>query len=348
LTESSTDAITYPPIEPPPIGDGSAVQVAPGVFWMRMPLFVSLPWINVWAISDAGGWTIVDTGMRSPKTMEAWQCAFAGLLKGLKVTRVIATHMHPDHCGMAGWITERSGTELWMTQTEYLSCRVMASDTGRRAPPEAIDFYHRAGWDDIAIESYREKFGSFGAMIYPLPNSYRRIMDGEIIKIGMHEWTVVVGHGHSPEHATLYCPELALLISGDQVLPGISSNVSVLPTEPLADPLGAWLKSLEKLKTEIPDNVLVLPAHKIPFKGLHARLTQLINGHRDGLMKLHSDLARPRRVVDSFDSLFHRPITPELLGPATGEALAHLNRLWFSGMITRTVDDSGVVWWKSN
>jgi glyoxylase-like metal-dependent hydrolase (beta-lactamase superfamily II) len=321
------------------------VEVASGVYWLRMPLFVGLPWINVWAIEDHGSWTIVDTGLRSPQTMEAWQFAFDGLMRGAKVTRIIATHMHPDHCGMAGWITERFNTDLWMTQTEYLTCRVLAADTGRKAPHEAIGFYRSAGWDTAAIESYKERFGYFGEMIYPLPNAYRRIIDRELIEIGPHRWKIVVGHGHSPEHASLYCAELKLLISGDQVLPGISSNVSVQPTEPHGNPLKGWLQSLEKIKTEIPDDVLVLPAHKSPFTGLHARLDQLLEGHQRGLRQLRADLARPLRVIDSFSSLFHRQITPDLLGAATGEALAHLNYLWLSGVASRSVDGSGVAWW---
>jgi glyoxylase-like metal-dependent hydrolase (beta-lactamase superfamily II) len=348
LSDESTGEITYPPIQSPATGDGSSVEVAPGVFWLRMPLFISLPWINVWAISGNDGWTIVDTGIQSAKTVEAWESAFSGHLNPSNVVRVLATHMHADHCGMAGWITKRFNTELWMTQTEYLSSRVTEAETGGKAPQEAIDFYHTAGWNAASIESYKEKYGSLGEMMYPLPHSYRRIVDGERIEIGSHEWTVVVGNGHSPEHASLYCADLQLLISGDQVLPGISSNVSVHATETLDDPLRGWLTSLEKIKRIVPDTVLVLPAHRSPFKGLHARLDQLIDGHHDGLRRLLGDLRRPHRIVDTFGSLFHRPITADLLGAATGEALAHLNYLWLSGAITRNVDDHGVAWWLAN
>ena len=196
-------------------GDGSAVAVAPGVLWLRMPLFAALPWINVWAIADGGGWAIVDTGLKTAQTLSAWEAAFSQALGSAQVTRVLVTHMHPDHCGMAGWIAERFHARLWMSRLEYLSCRLMAADTGRSAPVDGIGFYRAAGWDEEAIKRFQEKFGSFGEMIHPLPDSYRRLTDGDTLRFGSHEWLVVVGSGHSPEHACLYCPELKLLISGD-------------------------------------------------------------------------------------------------------------------------------------
>jgi len=183
-------------------------------------------------------------------------------------------------------------------------------------------------------------------MIYPLPASYHRISHGDTLRIGVHEWIVIVGNGHSPEHACLYCPELKLLISGDQVLPRISSNVSVYPTEPDADPLADWLNSLSAIKERIPDDVLVLPAHNSPFKGLHARIDELIESHRRGLARLEDMLTEPKRAVDVFGALFARPITSELLGMATGEAMAHLNHLSRTGRAMRENDSGGVGWWR--
>jgi glyoxylase-like metal-dependent hydrolase (beta-lactamase superfamily II) len=342
-----TAALTYPLEVEPQTGDGSAVAVAPGVLWLRMPLFAALPWINVWAIADGHGWTIVDTGLKSAKTIDAWAAAFVRTLDSAPVTRVIVTHMHPDHCGMAGWIAERFDVRLWMSRLEYLSCRLMAADTGRAAPADGIAFGRGAGWDEEAIERYKTKFGSFGEMIYPLPASYHRISDGDTLKVGSHEWLVVVGSGHSPEHACLYCPAMKLFISGDQVLPRISSNVSVYPTEPDADPLDDWLRSLANIKKRIPDDVLVLPAHNSPFKGLHARIDELLESHRAGLASLEIALTKPSRAVDVFGALFARPITPHILGMATGEAVAHLNYLVHTGRAVRAQDDNGVYWWRS-
>jgi glyoxylase-like metal-dependent hydrolase (beta-lactamase superfamily II) len=339
-------ALSYPLEAEPGIGDGSAIEIAPGVLWLRMPLSAQLPWINVWAIAEEGGWSIVDTGLHSAKTIDGWRAAFAGALGGAPVLRVVATHMHPDHCGMAGWMVERFKTRLWMSRLEYLSCRLMMADTGRAAPKDGVGFFRAAGFDEPAIERYKAKFGSFGKMIHPLPDSYRRISDGETLQFGVHEWTVVVGNGHSPEHACLYCPELKLLISGDQVLPRISSNVSVQPTEPEADPLSDWLNSLAMIGRRIPDDVLVLPAHNSPFTGLHTRVQELIESHQRGLARLEEMLTEPRRAIDVFGALFARPITSELLGMATGEALAHLNYLWRAGLAIREPDTDGVWWWR--
>lgn len=234
-----------------------------------------------------------------------------------------------------------------MSRLEYLTCRLMAADTGRSAPAAGIQFYREAGWDDGAIEDYRAKFGAFGEAIYPLPVAYRRLVNDEWLTIGAHRWRVVMGNGHSPEHACLYCPDLKLLISGDQILPKISSNVSVFATEPDADPLDDWLTSLARIKEEIPDEVLVLPAHGSPFLGLHPRLDQLIGGHRRGLDRLLQILAEPKRTIDVFGALFRREISPAILGMATGESLAHLIYLFHLNKIIRETDVGGVRWWQA-
>jgi len=329
---------------------GEVLQVAPGVMWMRMPLPMQLNHINLWAIDDDDSWAVVDTGMRTDETLAAWRQLLAKGDDGRRVGRVFATHMHPDHIGMAGWLTRKFDCQLWMTKTEYLNCRVLAADTGREAPDDAIRFYRRAGWDDGAIEDYRARFGKFGQFIYALPDSYRRIRDGETLRIGGHEWRVVVGTGHSPEHACLHCPDLKLLISGDQVLPRISSNVSVHPTEPEADPLHDWLSSIEKIKAAVPDDVLVLPAHNEPFRGLHARLDHLAQGHHRSLSRLLKSLDRPKRVIDVFGALFARAIGPAdgsmQLGLASGESIANLNYLMNRGEVRREFDADGVAWYR--
>jgi glyoxylase-like metal-dependent hydrolase (beta-lactamase superfamily II) len=346
-SRESRPALVYPFETPPETGSGEAVEVAPGVHWLRMPLGGSLAFINVWALEDGEGWCIVDTGMRTEATAAAWRRGFAGLLKGQPVGRVISTHMHPDHVGMAGWICRKFSARLWMSRLEYVTCRLLAADTGREAPEDGVRFYRQAGWDQADLEHYAARFGDFGKGVYPLPDSFRRISAGERLSIGGREWTVVVGSGHSPEHVCLYQPQLKLLISGDQVLPRISSNVSVFPTEPDGDPLDDWLTSLAAIKGRIPDDVLVLPAHNDPFHGLHARLDHLIRGHERGLTRLVERLAEPRRAVDVFSALFRRPITPDLLGMATGEALAHLNCLMHRGLAVRETDADGISWYRA-
>ncbi|WP_309087718.1 MBL fold metallo-hydrolase [Phenylobacterium sp.] len=326
---------------------GEAVDVAPGVKWLRMPLGGPLGFINVWAIREGEGWAIVDTGLGGVATRDAWRAAFQGPLEGRPVTRVFVTHMHPDHIGMAGWLTRKFGCQLWITRLEFVTCRSLALDTGREAPEVAVTFYRAAGWDEDAIDQYKAKFGGFGRGLHVLPDSFRRLNDGERIRIGDHEWEVVVGSGHSPEHASLWCRDLKLMISGDQVLPKISSNVSVFPTEPEADPLTDWLTSLKAIKARVPDDVLVLPAHNEPFHGLHARLDHLVAGHERGLARLVAELATPKRVVDVFHVLFRRPIGPELLGLATGESLAHLNCLLRRGLGRRERDADGIDWYSA-
>ena len=342
--------LVYPFATPPEAG--AALEVAPGVMWMRMPLPMMLNHINIWAIEDAidgeMGWAVVDTGMRTDETLDAWRKLFASATDGRRLSRIFVTHMHPDHVGMAGWLTRKFDARLWMTRLEYLNCRVLTADTGREAPQDGVEFFHRAGWTDAAIENYRARFGNFGKRIHALPDSYRRISDGEVLRIGKHDWKVIVGTGHSPEHACLYCPELKLLISGDQVLPRISSNVSVHPTEPDEDPMRDWMASLDKLKREVPDDVLVLPAHNECFRGLHARLDYLAASQLRAIARLSRSLGEPKRAVDVFGALFARGIGQEdtgLLSLATGESLACLNYLMHRGEVQRKLDDQGVAWY---
>ncbi|MGZ5238560.1 MAG: MBL fold metallo-hydrolase [Caldimonas sp.] len=346
--------LVYPCGDPPEAGQ--AREIAPGVLWIRMAMPFALDHINLWAIRDGApgdataGWALVDSGLQTLDTATAWRklLSGSGALAGQRVTRVLVTHMHPDHIGMAGWMTRRFDCRLWMTRLEYLNCRVLAADTGREAPEDGVRFYRRAGWSEDDIENYRARFGGFGKMIHQLPDSYQRLKDGELLQIGAHQWQVVVGNGHSPEHACFYCPELKLFISGDQVLPKISSNVSVFPTEPEADPLGDWMASIARIKAAVPDDVLVLPAHNDPFRGLHARLDHLERGHDKSLTRLRAILGEPKRAVDVFGALFARSITsePQLLGLATGESLAHLNYLVQRGEVVVSQGEGGAAWYR--
>lgn len=340
--------LEYPFAAPPPAGE--VREIMPGVLWMRMPLPFALDHINLYAIDDGDGWALVDTGIRTDETITHWRSLFASAPDPRPLSRVFVTHMHPDHIGMAGWLTRKFDCRLWMTRLEYLSCRVLVSDTGREAPDEAIAFYRRAGWSATALESYRARFGNFGNHIYALPDSYQRIQDGQQIRIGKHMWRVIVGNGHSPEHACLYCAELKLLISGDQVLPRISSNVSVYPTEPDADPMADWYESLDRLEREVPDDVLVLPSHNECFRGLHARLRELRQGLDRNIERLRNRLEQPRRAIDVFAALFGRPIDETngglLLGLATGESLACLNYLVARGEASISIDADGVAWYQ--
>jgi glyoxylase-like metal-dependent hydrolase (beta-lactamase superfamily II) len=350
--QDETRGLEYPCGEPP--AGGEVREIVPGLLWLRMPLPFTLDHINVWAIADddasGPGWAIVDTGTQTPEALEAWRALLAanGPLaatpQGARLTRIFVTHMHPDHVGMAGWLARKFQCRLWMSRVEYLTCRTLAADTGREAPEAAIRFYRQTGWPEEALDLYRARFGGFGRYMHTLPESYRRLTDGETIRIGEHDWRVVVGRGHSPEHACLVCDALQVMISGDQILPHISSNVSVFPTEPDADPLGDWLASIASLRESLSADLLVLPAHGLPFRGVHARLDRLADGHERGLVRLREALTESRRAIDVFGSLFARPIDDyeHLLGLATGESLAHLNYLVARGEAVTELGGDGI------
>lgn len=321
---------------------GLTFEVAKGVHWIRMPLPMSLNHINLWALEDGDGWTLVDTGMNTQEIGAAWETVLSGPLAGRPVRRVICTHMHPDHVGMAGWLTRKYQCPFWMTRLEYVTCRMLVADTGRQAPEDALRFYRAAGWEAQELDLYKVRFGEFGKMIYSLPDSFHRVSDHDEFHIGGHLWRAVIGRGHSPEHLCLYCPDLRLLISGDQVLPKITSNVSVFPTEPDADPLADWLETLASLAVRVADDVLVLPAHNEPFYGLHARIERLIQGHETALQRLLDALGEPGTARDMFSLLFRRPVDGAMLQMATGESIAHLNCLMGRGLITRRLHENGL------
>jgi glyoxylase-like metal-dependent hydrolase (beta-lactamase superfamily II) len=325
---------------------GSVIALADGIGWTRSPVPGSLNHINLWLIEDEGGVALVDSGLDIPPARDAWEALFAGPLLGRNVTRIIVTHFHPDHLGLAGWLAERFGVRLWMTRGEWLFARMLTSDIRDAPPAEAYAYWRAAGWSEERMAAETPKgWGRFASVVSPVPLSFIRIRDGDVLRIGARDWRVVVGSGHSPEHACLVDDAGKLMIAGDQVLPRITSNVSLSLSEPEADPLGEWLESIAKLR-RLPDDLLVLPSHGEPFTGLHARLDYLADGHRGRLDALHEFLAEPKRAVDCFGILFGRAIGDGSYGLATGEALAHLRRLEVEGKAVRQVRD-GVFWYSA-
>lgn len=337
LADAATDrgGLHYPHGRFVPAAD-ALLEVAEGVFWLRMPLPFSLDHINLWVLDAGDGWAIVDTGLNTGQGRKTWEGLFAGALAGKPVTRVIVTHYHPDHLGLAGWLCERWGVPLEIARTEYLLARTLTLDIRAGPPREAVDFYARAGWsaEQLAVLEARA-WGGFAKAVSPLPAGFVRLQDGDVLHIGGRAWRIVTGRGHSPEHSCLVSD--GLMIAGDQVLPRITSNVSVYPTEPRADPLRDWLDSIEALRG-IDPHIRVLPAHNEPFEGLHTRLDQLRDDHREKLAKLEAFCAAPRTVVETFPVLFRRPVTGDSIMAATGEALAHLHWLEARGVIFRDTD----------
>lgn len=335
LKPKSTAALEYLFSEAP--APGSVTEIVPGVLWLRMPLPFSLDHINLWALADRDGWTLVDCGLATDETREAWLQLLAGALAGRAVRRLIVTHCHPDHIGLAAWLCERFDIHPWMTKSEYLHAHAV---------------YHRiAGTDHDALLRWCARHGLTGAQltaigarrdhyrrgVAALPGTFRRIRHGEELRIGGHAWRVVVGHGHSPEHAALYCKTLGILIAGDMLLPRISTNVSVWPTEPDGDPVGEFLGSLQ-LFHELPADVWVLPSHGLPFRGAAPRIDELRHHHLTRLDRLLELCGEPRAAAEVLPQLFHRALDEHQVVFAMGEAVAHLNYLMHRGALERVSD----------
>lgn len=324
---------------------GTVTDVGGGVLWLRMPLpMASLNHINLYVLDGGDSWTIVDTGLRFDAIRSLWEQLLAGPLAGKPVAQVVATHFHPDHLGMAGWLCARTGARLCMSRTEYYFAALLINGRLPEPPQEALDYYHRAGWGEADLAAFRARgWGNFSKAVHPLPHSFRRLKDGDTLTVGAARWRVVIGSGHSPEHVCLVSDEAGVMISGDQVLPRITSNVSVTAMEPEANPLRDWLDSIGKLRSLRPD-LLVLPAHGEPFLGLHTRLDQLVADHDRKLEALLQHCATPRTVVDCFEALFRRRVTVDDIMTATGEAMAHLNYLKYSGHVTESSDGAVAVY----
>ncbi len=326
--------------------NGETLNIVDGIEWLRMPLPFSLNHINLWLLRDGNRWAIVDTGVGTSETRSIWQQVFEGAMGGDPASHIIATHMHPDHVGCAGFLAHHFDVDLWMSRDEYMMCRILVADTGHPAPEEGVHFYKDAGFTDEQLTNYEKAFGFFGKFVTPLPEAYQRLSDNDELTIGGHRWRVITGGGHSPEHACLYDADRNILIAGDQLLPTISSNVSVWPTEPLANPLQDWFDSLRKLRASVPEDVLVLPAHGKPFRGAHTRIDAMILEHEERLEALREVCSSPQRVVDVFPSIYRTRIDDKNRIMATGEALAHLSFLVRSGeMLTTCRDDA--IWYQT-
>ncbi|WP_341703730.1 MBL fold metallo-hydrolase [Ferrovibrio sp.] len=323
-------------------GDAEVMEMRPGVLWLRMPVPIpGLDYINLWLLEDGAGWTLVDTGFRSSKLQAIWEQVFARHLGGKPITRILCTHFHPDHLGLAGWLQERWNAPLWMTHGEWTFGRMLELEAMPEVPAEVIAFYRQIGFTDGQIEALKARgFGNFSKAVSPIPRSFHRITEGQRIRIGAHDWQVIVGRGHSPEHACLFSPDLNLLISGDQVLPRISPHIGVYPGEPEAGPLTLYLDSFPKF-ARLPDDILVLPAHGDPFIGLHTRIDMLRRHHQVRLDALLGALHRPHTVTETLPLLFRRDISDHMT-LAGGEALAHLHHLMQTGQVEREADAAGV------
>ncbi|TDQ63362.1 MBL fold metallo-hydrolase [Phaeovulum veldkampii] len=324
---------------------GGAVEVAPGVLWLRLPLPMALDHVNAYALDEGDGWTVVDPGLDTRKSRAIWDGLLAGPLAGKPVTRVVVTHYHPDHVGLAGWFQAR-GAEVWMSRTSWLWARMLVLDEHPLPVPETMAFWRAAGMDaaQLATRAAERPF-NFCDVVHPLAYGFRRLTEGQEITMAGRRWRLRMGDGHAPEHATFWSREDDLVIGGDQLLPGISANLGVYASEPLADPVADWLASCARLAEFADDRHLVLPGHKLPFTGLPLRLRQMIQNHHGALDRLRDHLASPRTAVACFAPLFARPIGLPDYTLALVEAVAHLNHLLLRGEAAREMRD-GVWFWR--
>ncbi|ETA51063.2 metallo-beta-lactamase [Rhodobacteraceae bacterium PD-2] len=335
--------IAYPFATPPEPGE--AIEVAEGVLWLRQPLPMKLDHVNVYALDDGDGWTLVDTGFATRKSRAIWEQALAGPLKGKPVRRVIATHHHPDHIGLAGWFQSDFGAELVTTRTAWLFARMLMLDAQDRPAPETVAYWKAAGMaPEILEQRLNERPFNLADCVAPMPLGFSRIRQGDSLKAAGRTWDVHIGNGHAPEHVTLWSRDDSLVLSGDQIIASISSNLGVYATEPEADPVGDWLEACERLATLAQPDHLVLGGHKLPFTGLPARMAQLIDNPHGALDRLQAFLDTPKTAGDCFPPLFKRSIGAGEYGLALVEAMAHCLHLWHEDRATREKREDDGAW----
>jgi glyoxylase-like metal-dependent hydrolase (beta-lactamase superfamily II) len=340
---------------------GTVTTLRPGVHWLRMSLPFALDHINLWLLDDeldgpdgkVSGFTAIDCGITSDATRAAWEQLFDSVFDGRPLLRVIATHFHPDHLGLAWWLTQggdrqRWHAPLWMSGTEYAYGRFLSAGGDDTSGDGAQAHFARHGLTDPrALAQVRARgSGYYPTLVPAVPPSYRRLSEGDEIAIGVgaarRVFRVIVGFGHSPEHVSLFCADDGLLVSGDMVLPRISTNVSVFDLEPEANPLPRYLRSLDRMLL-LPSDTLVLPSHGKPFIGLHTRVAQQHAHHAARLDEVLTACAEPRSAAEIVPVLFKRALDLHQLTFALGEAVAHLHALWFDGKVQRTRGADGVL-----
>jgi len=331
-------SLEYPFPEIP--APGTTREVAPGIHWLSMPLPFQLDHINLWLLEEQdGGWTVVDTGIGNDQTRQLWEV----ILSNKSVKRVVVTHYHPDHAGNAAWLCRRFGAELWMTQGEYLTAHAVRTSTAGYTAEAVLAVFRRNGLDDERAAGMASGRNRYAALVPEFPLSYRRIIEGDELRLGRHRWRAIIGHGHAPEHLSLFSPEANTLIAGDMLLSTISTNVSVWSIDPEGDPLRLFLDSVARYR-DLPEDVLVLPSHGKPFRGAHRRVQELERHHEERLKELAESLSKKRQsAFELLGVLFRRPLDAHQTFFAMGEAIAHLHYLYYAGRAKRALDPDGIM-----
>ncbi|MFL2812475.1 MAG: MBL fold metallo-hydrolase [Paracoccaceae bacterium] len=324
--------------------DKKVFKIQEGVYWVKLILPSMISHVNAYILDDTDGITIVDTGLSCNSCINSWRYILRNDFKNRDVKRVIVTHHHPDHMGLMGWFKENFNTEVWTSRSSWLTGRMLTLDYKKVVSKESLNFWVSSGMSSELLEKKRiEKPFNFGDFVKKIPLGYRRIVEDEELMIGNKKWFVKLTDGHAPEQVILFCPDLKIFISADQLLPGISPNISVYPTEPTADPLSEYLKSCDKLLKVKDLDYLVLPGHNLPFYGLNIRIKQIVDHHKSALKRIEEYIDKnPKSAYDIFPALFKRKIKDSEMVLALGESVAHLNYLFNNGIIKREINEKGV------
>lgn len=323
-------------MQPPPFGE--PVEVEPGILWLRLPLPFALDHVNLWLLEDGDGrWTAVDCGYADERSRALWEGVVVGALGGKWPHRVLATHFHPDHLGLAGWLVERaSGAPLLMSRTEWLTGRMLALDTSEAFLEAGDAYWRQAGMPEDAVRRARERGNAYRRGVVVPPARVERVAAGDELELAGSRWRVIVGEGHAPEQVTLYSAERGVLIAADQILPRISPVVGVWASTPEQDPLGEFLRSLGRYR-DLPADTRVLPSHDAPFRGLHGRLDALAGHHARRLDVVRGACSGGGQATaaEVMRVLFPRALDPHQAGFALAETLAHLEHLRAAGELER-------------
>ncbi len=336
-----TKAIKYLSLPIPDLNE--LVEVASGIYWLRCPMPFTLDHINLWLIEEADSWVVIDTGMNLSSAKDMWQQVVKPHLKGKPIQKVICTHMHPDHLGLADWLCQEHDAQLFMSQGEYRAFQAISQKITDENYKCDYQFFERGGVTEEEAKGYDKFIKMFKNYVAPITRPYRQLQANECLLLGEHHWQVFIGRGHSPEHVCLWCPTLNIFISGDQLLPTISSNISVHSELPEADPLTQWIDSNKAMLNLLNQDTRVLPAHGLPFIGAYYRIKQQLDEIELDLSKLLILCQKPSCVTDSFPVLFKSEIGAVNMFMAFGEAQAHLNCLLARGLITKLSNDEKVV-----
>jgi glyoxylase-like metal-dependent hydrolase (beta-lactamase superfamily II) len=323
---------------PPPFDE--PVTIEPGILWLRVRLPFALDHVNLWLIEGSDGWTLVDTGVGNVATRAVWERVLTTHLHGRPVARILVTHFHPDHFGLAAWLMERTGAPVLMSRSEWITGRMLALDNTAESLAVADAHFVRAGMSDEVRAAQSERGHGYRRSVPATPAIHHVVEGGQALMLGDEAWQVIIGEGHAPEQITLYAPARSLLISADQILPRISPVVGVWASSPDSDPLGSFLQSLDRY-AHLPPDTRVLPSHDAPFLGLHTRITSLARHHEERLSLSLEAVRVPATAADVLRILFPRRYDPHQMGFALAETLAHLNHLIRRGEVDRGVDAQG-------